>query len=158
MSDSLSQLKDIHLPQDISWWPLAPGYYGLIILSLISALVILYFYCTRRARRLRKLALNQLALLERDYLQHANVCITAAGISILLKQVALMVYPRSSVAALQGDDWAIFLKKTSKKLPIESIKNILLEAPFCVEYHEPIDPLFNVARAWIKQRRRIWLN
>lgn len=37
-SDPLSQLRDIHTPDPISWWPLAPGWWilaGLIILGLI---------------------------------------------------------------------------------------------------------------------------
>ena len=30
-ADSLAQLRDIQLPEPISWWPLAPGWWVLII-------------------------------------------------------------------------------------------------------------------------------
>ncbi len=158
MANDLAQLRDIHLPQAISWWPPAPGY-GLLLLILVAAvLMALFFYRTRQARHLRKQALSQLTHLQRIHREHLNVSITAAQISLLLKQVALQYYPRSHVAALQGEAWLDFLKQTSKKIPFESARITLLEAPFCAQCNENIDSLFIVAHAWIKQRSRLWLN
>ena len=33
-ANPLDQLRDIHLPEPISWWPLAPGWWLLIIIAL----------------------------------------------------------------------------------------------------------------------------
>lgn len=41
-TDPLAQLKDIHLPTPIGWWPLAPGWY--ILMGLILFLVIIFAY------------------------------------------------------------------------------------------------------------------
>jgi hypothetical protein len=155
MPEGLEQLRDIHVPQNLPWWPLAPGVYLLFILAIIAGLVGLYRYYTRHTRRLRQQALQELRRLQRAHDQHQNVSITAAGISVLLKQVALVVYPRAEVAALQGEAWLNFLNTSGKKLPIESIRALLLEAPFCADYQAPIEPLFTVAQAWIKQRSRL---
>ena len=159
MPEGLEQLRDIHLPEALPWWKFAPGFGLLAILLLLAAgLLAYFFYRTRHARRIRKQALYELAGLEQAYLTHLNVSLTAGRISVLLKQVALMVYPRASVAALQGEEWLAFLEQTSKKIPLQSVKHLLLHAPFCAEYHESIDPLFTVAKTWIKQRRKLWLN
>ena len=158
MPEGLEQLRDIHIPQSLPWWPLAPGVYLLLALGIMGLLIGIFLYVTRRARRLRKQALSELNRLKHEHLVHQQVSITAAGISVLLKQVALVVYPRSEVAALQGEAWLEFLNTSGKKLPFASVRALLLEAPFCAEYQGSIDPLFKIANAWIKQRSRLWLN
>ncbi len=158
MPDSLAELHDIHLPNPITWWPLASGYWLLLCGLLISFVVAVFLFSTRSRRRIRREALRKLAELESYHRQHLNANSTAAGISILLKQVALLYYPRASVAALQGEAWLLFLQQSSKKLPFESVRGPLLEAPFSAEYQANIDPLFHVAKAWIRQRSRRWLN
>ncbi|WP_156497551.1 DUF4381 domain-containing protein, partial [Oleiphilus sp. HI0043] len=35
-SSPLDQLKDIHPPVDITWWPLAFGWWALIVISVIA--------------------------------------------------------------------------------------------------------------------------
>jgi len=35
-------IRDIHLPDAISWWPLAPGWWGLLALIVIA--IVLFWY------------------------------------------------------------------------------------------------------------------
>ena len=158
MPQELEQLRDIHLPAAISFWPMATGFYLILLLLLLAGLFGLVLYRTRYARRLRKQALLELASIKRTHLKHHEVSASAARISHLLKQVALLYYPRDAVAALQGEAWLLFLTKTSKRLSFEHVRVTLLEAPFCAECHAPIEPLFTVTKAWIKQRSRLWLH
>ena len=52
---ALAQLRDIHLPEPIGWWPLAPGWYllGFFVLSLavILAYTIRRYILNGRAKR-----------------------------------------------------------------------------------------------------------
>ena len=60
-SDPLAQLRDIHLPPPIEWWPPAPGWYVLALIVL-GAVVGLLYYAWRiiKARRYRKYLIRQL--------------------------------------------------------------------------------------------------
>ena len=64
----LAKLHDIHLPDPISWWPMAPGWYALLILVFI--LIGLLIYVTRRTYvngQPKRQALQLLAVYEQKY-------------------------------------------------------------------------------------------
>ena len=43
MEENALPLKDLHLPAEIGWWPLAPGWWGVIaVLAVVAAAVILW--------------------------------------------------------------------------------------------------------------------
>lgn len=159
MADVLASLKDIHLPKAISWWPLAPGWYALILLVLFAVSMLIYFLYQRHQNALAKnKALQRLQQYKKAYEQEHNNPLASAQISELLKQVALVYYPRDEVAGLHGDEWILFLNQKSKGLNFTSLKAMLLESPFKSEEHIDLAPLFRTSRLWIKQRGKPCLN
>ncbi len=112
----LEQLHDIHLPDTVSWWPLAPGWYLLIIILLLFI-----FFLFRLSKKLRsaykekfihnyrRIALKQLKQLQSDYQQHQSITHYVAALNGLLKQVAITAYGRSAVATLVDYHWFSFL-------------------------------------------------
>ena len=158
MANALAGLRDIHMPEPISWWPLAPGYW-VVALFLAFILGTLFFhYRYRKSRRIKRCALRQLALYRRCHEQTPHLGQTAARLSSLLKQVALHYYPRSYVASLQGDAWLRFLTETSKQLDFEPARDALLKCPFRPETNQPVAMLFPLVKTWIKQRSGRCLN
>lgn len=153
-TDPLAQLKDIQLPTPINWWPLAPGWYVLILLVL---LLILYFiriaYRKHRHALAKNQALNLLQTYKEQYDKVHNVSVTSAQISELLRRVALVYYPREQVASLYGEAWLTFLQQNSKGIDFTSVKSMLLDAPFKSSATMNLKPLFDTAQLWIKQRR-----
>lgn len=102
-------LRDIHEPGLPSLWPPAPGWWLLALLLLALALWggRLAWGWWRR-RRLRNRVLRELASLPA-----ADDCEQLiAGVSALLKRVALRRYPREQVAELTGAAWLGFLDQT----------------------------------------------
>lgn len=100
-------LRDIHLPDPIGWWPLAPGWWGL--LALLIVLVAGLVYVMRRRRRVTpvQLALAELMRLEAD--SNMPVREKLQAVSILMKRVAISLYPREEVARLSGKEWQCWL-------------------------------------------------
>jgi len=150
----LANLRDIHLPEPIGWWPLATGWYVLIALVLLLlACVGYYLYRRFRNNRAKKQALEILSFYQQQYEHEGNTPFFSAKISELLRRVALVYYPRSEVASLQGDAWIDFLNTTGKQLNFQDIRDYLLLLPY---QHSNVDvdikPLFTQANAWIRQR------
>lgn len=151
---SLTQLKDIHLPSPISWWPLAPVWYLLITFSIFSLIIFIYYLHKKYTHTLaKKQALILLKQYQKNYETNPHVPLTSAQISELLRRVALAYYPREQVASLYGEEWVTFLNQTAKGVDFYSLKSLLLEAPFKAEEVMNLKPLFDAAQLWIKQRR-----
>ncbi|MFC3909801.1 DUF4381 domain-containing protein [Legionella dresdenensis] len=153
----LAQLRDIHIPQPVGWWPLAPGWYVLIILLVLGLTAIIIWACRKhRQGRARREALKMLADYYQQYLQQQQKpAAISARISELLRRVALAHFPRSNVAGLQGEAWIEFLNQTGKNINFNAVRDNLLLLP----YQNAVDtvnlkPLFTRAEAWIKQRRK----
>lgn len=158
-ADPLAQLKDIHLPDPIGWWPLAPVWYLLMIL-----IVLLIFACTFKLyqrhlnARAKYRALDLLNKYQEYYEKDNNAALASARISELLRRVALVYYPREEVASLHGDAWVEFLNRTAKGIDFNPVKSMLLESPFKSAETVSLKPLFRSAEQWIKQRRVPCLN
>ena len=154
-SSALAQLKDIHLPEPISWWPLAPGWYLLIVVGLSGLGLVLFLLYRWHARgRAKRQALKLLQIYQDQYKRHENSQETSAKINELLRRVALVYFPRVNVAGLHGEAWLDFLNGSAKDINFKAVREALLEFP----YHPPgakhnLMPFFNRSRAWIKQRR-----
>lgn len=106
VQDPLAQLRDIHLPAPVSWWPLAPGWYMLIALVLIVLGFLLWHSYKRRQQRL----FQQTVLAELDsYLQQPSPA--WEKINLLIKRVAFIHHPRQHIAGLTGEAWLAWLDK-----------------------------------------------
>lgn len=103
-------LRDLHLPEAISWWPLAPGWWVLIVLAVVLLFVLLRLYLRKRARSAaRRHALRQLDQLTADFERHRNAVTFSSDVSELLRRTMLAYAPRREVAGLTGDAWLAWL-------------------------------------------------
>jgi hypothetical protein len=157
--DALSSLKDIHLPQPIGFWPLAPLWY-VLLLFLGAALIslILFLHRKRRHARPKLQALRLLDSYKQQYEKTPNTPLASARISELLRRVALVYYPRDTVASLHGRDWLGFLNATGRGTDFNTIAPLLLDLPFKQAVVCDVTPLFHMATIWIKQRGTPCLN
>jgi len=112
--DSLSGLRDIHLPAEPSWWPPAPGWWIVVILLILSFWVIHKIVTNWRTRNqpYRALLAHTRALRQKDCDIHS-----VGEISELLRRVAVMRFGRQRVAKLHGEEWLNFLNHVSGGTP-----------------------------------------
>lgn len=149
-ANPLDQLRDIHLPEAISWWPLAPGWWILIIGGcLLSAWLIRFFYRRYSARLYRRQALEKLHQL------------TLAGSSQqqlrelfeLLKQTANSAYPKHQPGSQSIEQFIGFLQSTCDSAVFDSLKLDINQALYSSssQNNQDNDELFKDAKTWIKQ-------
>jgi hypothetical protein len=157
-TEQLNQLRDIHVPDPIGWWPPAPGWIILTVLVMIAL-----GFITRRVirhllnQRSKRKALRVLQQYRQDYLKHHNSPLTCACLSELLKRVALIYYPRTQVASLQGQAWIDFLTRTARGLDFNTVRTLLIEVPYLPPHqhatlHPDAQPLIVLTQSWIQQR------
>lgn len=110
--NGLADLRDVHYPEAIGFWPPAPGWWLLMVVVLsLGGLATYYFHRRWRHHRARRAALTALQSLEQDYRTSGDRHAVLAELSILVRRTALAYYPRTAVAGLAGDSWRAFLRR-----------------------------------------------
>lgn len=158
-SSVLTQLKDIHWPAAIGFWPPAPGWFivfALLVMGLVG--IVCWLLYRTKQQRIKKQALALLAAYEAQYARDNEAQLASARISELLKRVALVYFPRQEVASMHGHQWVAFLQHTSKGIDFAALQVLILESPFKTKEALSAQPLFEAARRWIQQRKKPCLN
>ena len=105
-------LRDLHLPEPISWWPLAPGWWLVIALVLFAlGWLLLRAWRKYQFHAPRRYAIRELATLETEYLKHRNPVTLGQQLSELLRRAMMAYAPRHEVAGLTGEAWLEWLDK-----------------------------------------------
>lgn len=139
-------IKDIYIPDGVSIFPLAYGWwviFGTIVLSILAGLLFLWVLKTSR----RYYALKNL-----DKVDTLSPVEAAIKISELLKRICR--FKHKEALALYGQDWIDFLNTRSKqKLTLNAAK-LLMYAPFINAGESPYthtdaDEIKHFAKAWI---------
>lgn len=148
-------LRDIHLPEAISWWPPAIGWWLLAVLTplLLGFLYWLYKRLTRKtalktARKLLKALKNDPTLDERAKI---------AELSVLLRRVAISIDTRSPVAGLTGQNWLRYLDGAVKGMPFsEGPGRVFLDSHYqkSAPTELAIQEVFQLCEDWLKAQSK----
>lgn len=145
-------LRDIHLPPAPGVWPPAWGWWLLVLVLLVTlAWMGLWLWRLFEMRRQRARLLALLGQFDRADADDIGPAFLA-GISRLLRRIALLRYPRSQVAALSGTDWLRFLDRSGGAGRFErGPGRMLADGPYMRELGETVDrrALIELVREWI---------
>ena len=102
----LDQLPPIHLPEPISFWPPAMGWWFLLGLLIVLGIIAVRLLLKRRQRnRLRRLALQELELYWQRYQKNNDAVQYVLSVNRLLKQFVMQQYPDKNLHVLSGVKW-----------------------------------------------------
>jgi len=111
-------LRDLHLPELVGLWPLAPGWWLLIALAAAGLIYLLYQQFLKwRWNAARRVALAELAKVRREYDGGADALTLAIELSELLRRSMLAYAPRGEIAGLTGDSWLEWLDRGLEDRP-----------------------------------------
>jgi len=155
MNSTLLDLKDIHEPEAIGWWPPAIGWWlvAIAVPLLIILLVWLYKRLTRKTAL--KTAKKMLVRIKQDAAQ--DNLQKLGGLSVLVRRVAISVSPRAKAAGLTGRQWLEFLDASVKGLPFsEGIGQLLADAPYrkTPPTELEVSQLIDLCEDWLKAQTK----
>ena len=146
-------LRDIHAAPPPDFWPPAPGWWVVALLALLAlALLGRWLYRRYVIWRRRRFVLVALKEVRKTFDQDGNAAQFAAGLSMLLRRVALARFPRATVAGLSGARWLCFLDETGGGGRFANGPgSVLLSAPYAP--HTALDgkALYTLVKDWIKR-------
>jgi len=151
--DLAARLRDVHPPPEPQWWPLAPGWWIVLVLGLLLLAVAIRFTLPRWRRwRIRRRLLSALELIARRDRAGAPETATAAEVSQLLRRAVLERFPHSGAAGLVGDEWIAFLAARDRTAGrFDSLGTALTAAPYGPSGTK-VDTaaLLGAARGWLR--------
>ena len=153
----LLNLKDIHLPPPVSFWPPAPGWWVLVVL-LISSLFIcgVWFYRQHKKRKPKNEALKILKDLQTTHKNSHDDLASLRNLSNLIRRTALTYYKNDTVASLQGYAWLEFLDKTGKTKEFsQGVGKVLGNEVFKRKVNPDMNALFLLVKKWISSSKHL---
>ncbi len=152
MDGLLSQLRDIRGLDAISWWPPAPGWWGLAALLLI-AFAVARFSCRQHHALAASRKAEMRALLAR-LREIKDAKEAAAALSEALRRLAIERHGREECAGLEGAAWLNWLTQHDPaQFDWRANGKILLEAPYMpagAAIAGEIGPLIDAAERWTR--------
>ena len=161
MEEKLTGLKEIVLPEPVSYVPQTTAWYILFGLIFLTGIWLARRWYRRwAANRYRKAALQRLAEIELNLSGSDSRATSISALPVLVKQTTLAFVARDKVAGLSGKVWLAFLDSTyigraftegpGKLLPELSYWPIpkLARVP-----DEELQALIGLLRKWIRRHR-----
>ena len=156
MQEKLLNLKEIQLPEPVSYMPQTFAWYILLLFALsLVGLWILYSHRRSIQNRYRTEALRQLDEIEQSMRPLSEL-------PALVKRVGLAIAKRGTVASLSGDAWLAFLDSTWKGKEFTAGPGRMLpELSYRKTLSQPsasdkrMRDMFILLRRWIRRHRAL---
>lgn len=145
---SLDQMHDIIIPSAVSLWPLAPGWYALLLLVLTYGIhAALKYWSLYQKNLYRREALEVLSSLDTEDASKAINSLLG-----LMKRAGLQHFGREKVASLSQNEWWDFVERHSKAKADKQIRELsqkILYTPDAEASREELKAFSKVAKVWI---------
>jgi hypothetical protein len=146
-------LRDIHLPDAISWWPPALGWWLLLAVLLLFLFGFVMIIRQWVRTTLRKEALKAFDRIEKSFYASENGAQCLADVSLLLRRVCLSRNLARSAAGVTGKAWLELLDKSLKKPEFsKGIGRLLLTGPYRPHVQQTeVAELLKLCRKWMER-------
>lgn len=149
------QLRDIHLPDPVSWWPPAIGWWLTPLILILLTLAIIALRRLLRQRRQsahKKIARAELQRIKQQYASSTDALLSLRALSVLLRRVALSYLPREHSAGLTGKAWIAQLNQLAQRSVFsEQHLELLTRGVYQPQLEVDLNPLLKQCEHWLQQ-------
>jgi len=146
-------LRDLKLPPEPGFWPLAPGWWVLLglLLLLLVWLGIKWLRHQRKKRRWQQIN-QQLSHIEFSFQQHKNKQQLLADVSSFLRRFVRFQLNQHHATSFAGENWIEYLNQLQGANSFEPFANSLTQGVFQSEHEYDTEGLLSTTRSFIKQQ------
>ncbi len=148
-------LRDIHLPEAISWWPPALGWW--LLLVLVPLVIYFVYWLVKSINRKTAIKTAKKLLLQLKQDNRLDNAQKLKEISTLIRRVAISTFSRAECADLTGQQWLEFLDRSVKGAPFaQGVGQLLATAPYrnYSPTEQEITGLINLCESWLKAQTK----
>ncbi len=155
MQQAPLDLKDIHIPDSIGWWPPAIGWWFSILLGLllIYSVYRIYKHLTRKTALKSAKKLFNTIKNNTDIDDQSRI----SELAMLIRRVAMSQDGRINTASLTGSNWLQYLDQDLSEKPFsEGAGSILAKAHYLPATPEnyDINPLIQITEDWLEAQSK----
>ena len=144
------ELRDIHLPDAVAWWPPAPGWWILAILAAALAVLAWIGYSRRARRPLRRLSLDELAKIRAAIEAGGDAHAALAEIAGLLRRILISYRGRDGFADSTGAAWAAQIRELSPAGFSDADLELLARARYRRDVDADLVALLDAGERWVR--------
>lgn len=144
------QLRDVHLPDTVSWWPLAIGWWVVFAIVVLATVLLAIFIIRKwQANRYRKTALSELADAHTLWRTHNDTGLYLSSVNDILKKVMLSLGQSSDISK-SGSSWIEILNKFAKRPLSDASQQALAFECYAAEPEVDADAVNADVVNWVK--------
>lgn len=152
------QLRGLQLPEPVSWWPLAIGWWIVIAISLLVCSIVVFRLVKKyRQNRYRKLALGELQNSYSNWQQHQDPHQYLHSSNAILKRVIREIEPNTNTPSTSksGEDWSILLQQYATTPISKNTLNALSIECYTAKPDVDINHVHQQIKTWLSKHRRL---
>ena len=147
----LHKLRDIHLPDPVSFYPLPMAWWVSLVIIILFTLG-LWGFIQYTLKSTQRKALKDLKQLEIELLNNPDHEVIFMELSYLLKNYVRQQFPNTYASSLIGDDWLNFLDSTSKNEDFsQGVGQTLRTRPYQKDAQNEGLEVFTVVTQWVRK-------
>ena len=152
-------LRDIHLPDPVSWWPPAIGWWILLVILLLIIALTPRFIRWLKHKPLKTHVQHEFSQIKNNYQQHKNDQRLIKEISVFLRRAVMSYTSRYDTASLTGKHWLQQLNAlTAQAYFNQQLQDTLTHGPYTAQVNIPSQELLNACDNWVKALPKKQLN
>lgn len=149
------QLRDVHTPETISWWPLAIAWWVLALLVVMAIGWLIFTVANRyRKNRYRKQALIELSDRFSIWQSDQDSAAYLQSVNVVLKRSIIQVNKQSSLLTLSGKNWVTGLNGVVNKPLPELTQEALAHACYQAKPSIDIVAVNKSIQQWLRTHQR----
>jgi len=154
MGPQTLQLRDIHLPDAINWWPPALGWWIVALFIPLCCWFIVWLYKRITRKTAVKTAKKLIIALKQN--SDLSQMEKLSQLSELIRRVAISQSPRTETASLTGQAWLKYLDSTIKGTPFtQGVGQVLATAHYQKSTTTDLDisAITQLCETWLKAQK-----